>query len=823
MKYSNILKFAIAALLPALTGCSDSVIQSLVSPYDEDDSDKIHVTFSLDFDDAVSSGTVSRATDDEGDETSTDDTDANQSEFAKQIKEYNLTYEKETVQYFEPDENTPIYIIEFDENNLLSATYTCKFRKKEAVAVDDKVSCSGYHYYFNVTLNKSDKKRYFHIIANHNIENIADLPFATESDIFNSDIMVASNNVYWRRIELDKVDDDVIDNLKGLKLIRNFARVMLDFSVLPTATTIGDSQSYGSDYFKKVEWCMMNIPTQSFVAPYMKGQQFATYLSSSVGGSDHDNSAPYTYNELYEEGYRCHVPRTQNNADTFYKRTTNEAADQTGETIDTSVLYDDTVWRQWYEPLYVFENEGSSDSKYFMRTTFLIRATTNDGKQWYYRLNLVDATRNFEQLYLMRNVTYKVQIQSITDAGFDTASEAYTKAASNNFSGSTSTSTFTNVSVNNASLRVEYMKKYIFSSADFTMKYRYVPDVTNLSESGAYQSENGSVKVTSPETYDSSTQAEPAFVGTVDDGFAINAYKVATADISGSNYRQITFSPNTPLKGGSSVTSKVRVQVNDADKTQNNVLYRDVTFVLRNRYKLSNIAITKDGTNTYTLTVRVPNNLPQQIFPLDFTFETYPPCTYPDATRSIMRVISTDESLFAAGTKDSFHFHRAVTYKAYSANYDPTDSQTFVENKDEGYKEITFYFHFLPENLPTDDTDYVFFAVYEPNLSPNPDGDDELDAARPSPLFASFKYEINSDNTDVTLTPYAQYTSEEVARTAWYDLKALKTSQSSDNSSSAARRRSAPTRTSSKEFDPVVGAKNPQRIARLRSLTPALP
>jgi hypothetical protein len=537
----------------------------------------------------------------------------------------------------------------------------------------------------------------------------------------------------------------------------------------------------------------------------MKGQQFATYLNNSQGGSDHNNSTPYTYNELYDEGYRCHVPRTQNNINTFYKRTTNDDADNTKEetAIDKSLPYDDNVWRQWYEPLYVFENEGASDTQNFKRTTFLIRAKTKTGETWYYRMNLVDATRNFEQLYLMRNVTYKVQITSITDAGFGSASEAFIKAASNNFSGSTSTSSFTNVSINNASLRVEYMTKYVFSDADVTMKYRYVPDVTYINmDDGTYVSENDKVKVTSADAY-TGTQV-PAFEGTRDDGFAIASHEIATSNIDGTNYRLITFKPNKPQTGDVSTTSKIRVQVNDPQRTQNNVLYRDVTFILRNRYLLKNINISKDATNTYTLTAEVPDNLPKEIFPLDFTFETYPPTTYPNAEKSIMRVISTDESLFTSGTKDSFHFHRAVTWEKYTSSEFKTV---------DGYKQITFFFHFLTENLP-EETDYVFFAVYEPSLSPDPDV--QIDYQTASPLYASYKFTTSKDDTgkvtDVDLEKKGEYKTNAEAKAAWDELKALKTG-SSATTTSLRRRSSAKV----KDFDPVVGAKNPQRIARLRA------
>lgn len=762
MKYSNIFIPAIAAVMTVMTGCSDSIIDTLQTPYGGgNDSGTVTVTFGLDFDNSLPSGTVSRS-DDDSSATSVDDS---ATDFAKEVANYSTLYKSDTQSYFNPDKGTPIYILAFDENHLLTNVYHCDY--KSSSTVDD---CDITHHYFQVTLNKTKDLRYFHIIANHEIKG--ELPFATESDIFNSEQMIASNNnVYWRRLELTNgVDDNVVTYLNGVKLIRNFARVTLNFSLLPTTTTITkDGKSYGSDYFTEVKWCMMNIPTESFVAPYLKGQEFATFLkvatddgyTASSGGSDHNTSTAYTYDELYNEGYRCHVPRTPDNADTFYDRTSADEADKTLDENDVSadIRYANTVWREWYEPQYTYENEGSSDSYLYKRTTFLIKATTINGETWYYRLNLVDPDRNYEQLYLMRNVSYNVKVTSITDAGFSTASEAFTRAASNNFSGAVTTSAYTNVSANGSSLRVEYMTKYIFSNADVTMKYRYVPDITNLKTDGTYVSDNDNVTVTSTESYNTVTGAVPAFVGSDNTKYAIWSYSQATADESDSNYRVITFKPNTPQTGDVSTTSKVRIQVADSNRPNNNSLYRDVTLVLRNRYKLKNMAINKDDTNTYTLTVDIPDDLPKEIFPLDFLFETYPPVTYPNADKSIMRVIGGDESLFINASKDSFHFNRAVTWEKYNS--------ATVFNTVNGRKQITFFFHILIENLPTDNN-YLFFAVYEPSLSPDPDG--QINYKKASPLYGSFKFEKTTDsdgNDDVTLTKIAEYKTEAEAHTAW--------------------------------------------------------
>jgi hypothetical protein len=628
--------------------------------------------------------------------------------------------------------NAPIYIVAFDENHLLTDVYPCIYKDSD----------NG-KYYYKTTLNKTTQKRIFHLLVGLTISP-SNVPFATESDIFNSDLMTATNtDVFWRRIEVPNIQDDIATYLNDIKLIRNYARVKLSFDLVETSI-------YQASDFAHVEWCMMNVPTMSYVAPYLKEQEFASYFK--------EDGTQATYDDLYEEGYRCHVPRTTSNKSTYYTNTT--AADA------------ETLWTKWYHPLYTYENEGSSESDLYRRTALLIRATKTDSTIWYYRLNLVDPDRNNEQLYLMRNVSYEVKITSINEAGYTTVGEAFSRAAANNISGSASTSTFTNVSTNNASLRVEYMTKYIFSADSVTMNFRYVPNVTKLDDNNNYVSENESVELTTAEAY---TGTAPDFKGTDSTQYAIADYSIAKKDNSGSNYRKITFKPNTPQKGGISTTSKIRVRVNDEDNPTNNSLYRDVTFVLRNRYLMKNMTITRDDVNTYTLTVDIPSGLPQEIFPLDFTFETYPPFAYPNADRSIMRVSGTDESLFN-GKYDSFHYHRAVTWDIY---------QSF--NAENGYTQVTFYFHTITENLPTEDSTIVMFAVYEPSFSPAPD--EQIDRSRPWPLFGAFSFEqytstststsststsTSTSITDPDFTKKAEYTDEESAYNAWYSLHGVK-------------------------------------------------
>jgi hypothetical protein len=736
MKHLSILTLAAATACLSLAGCYDE-LDGLTTEGDSEGT--ITVTFGIELGECTPTrgdGTIGGGytTDPSTDDSHTIPAD---SSFVDELYHFGpegyTYYDSERELTGSKASGASIYILAFDMQHLLTDIYECTYYMYQSATNQ---------YFYKATLNKSTQPRYFHIVVGKDFDP-DNVPLATESDIFNSTLMRAKNtDVYWRRLYLNDVQDDVVGKyLSGVKLIRNYARVKLSFDLV-------ESSKYKASDFAHVEWCMMNVPTMSYVAPYLKEQEFASYFK--------EDGTQATYDDLYEEGYRCHVPRTTSNKSTYYTNTT--AADA------------EKLWTKWYHPLYTYENEGSSESDLYRRTALLIRATKTDSTIWYYRLNLVDPDRNNEQLYLMRNVSYEVKITSINEAGYTTVGEAFSRAAANNISGSASTSTFTNVSTNNASLRVEYMTKYIFSADSVTMNFRYVPNVTKLDDNNNYVSENESVELTTAEAY---TGTAPDFKGTDSTQYAIADYSIAKKDNSGSNYRKITFKPNTPQKGGISTTSKIRVRVNDEDNPTNNSLYRDVTFVLRNRYLMKNMTITRDDVNTYTLTVDIPSGLPQEIFPLDFTFETYPPFAYPNANRSIMRVSGTDESLFN-GKYDSFHYHRAVTWDIY---------QSF--NAENGYTQVTFYFHTITENLPTEDSTIVMFAVYEPSFSPAPDK--QIDRSRPWPLFGafSFKQYTSSESetststsstsiTDPEFTKKEEYTDEESAYNAWYSLHGVK-------------------------------------------------
>jgi hypothetical protein len=281
------------------------------------------------------------------------------------------------------------------------------------------------------------------------------------------------------------------------------------------------------------------------------------------------------------------------------------------------------------------------------------------------------------------------------------------------------------------------------------MMTRYVKDaIKDIDADGYYKADNSQLMLTSAAVYDVNGTV-PAFVGSRDDGFSISSEWDGNDTLN--NYHNFCFKSNTPLAGEKAVSSKVRVTVKD-----NRALYRDVEFILRERYKMRNIELYKDidnnpddENNCFTMTVEIPASMPQELFPLDFTFETYPPCVYPNAAKSIMAVNGVHSSIFTdlANATTSFHYHRTVSWTNFNNKLEKDGSGGFVEK--DGYKRISFFFKInktiLDELYETGSitSKNIRFGVYCNSFSPTPD--DDLEKSTASILEATYLFSSDDD------------------------------------------------------------------------------
>jgi hypothetical protein len=608
--------------------------------------------------------------------------------------------------------NASVKLVLFDENHLLTNAYEGSYLS----------TVNGYNYY-TVTMKLSDKKRIIHVIVNDNDLDIQDIPYGLESDLFSSTLMAVDQGVdaYWGRVEVDKIDEEsTAEALKKLRLVRNFAKVTL---------TLKDE---ALEKLTDVQWGIMGAPAKGSVAPYLSGQNFADYFQGD------DANASSSYEQLYNQGYCGNIPRTSENADTFYTLTTESEESQ-------------IEWKSLDDPIYLFENEGNSSNSLWQKTGFIVRAKYNKSSSYcYYRIAPVDADRNYETLNILRNLHYKLSITNVAAAGYSSATEAYSKAAMNNISGSAETSIYNYVSLDDQVLNVEYVKKYILSPADFTLSVRYIPDVTSTNSDNEYVTDNSKVTLAYASPYNSSDDGQgsmPAFTGSVSDGFSVASYEVTSTD---DDYRTFTFHPNIAPTGGRSVTSSIRVAVDGM-----NTLYRDIEFILRQRYLLQNMQIIKDieaenaddtdEENCFTLTVDIPSNLPDEIFPLEFTLETYPACIYPNVKKSNMEVEGNQDSYFEENTEQTYHFHRRVSKDEFKNVVTKYSKGGMVQEG--GYKKLSFFFKMNAAVLESSGHT-IKFGVYCDSFSSHPDED--IEKAIPQMLQSSFTFTNSNGSYSLT-------------------------------------------------------------------------
>jgi hypothetical protein len=554
----------------------------------------------------------------------------------------------------ENPDKASIVLLLFDENHFLNNVFEAEY--KSTVQEGE-----AQHNYYTVTLKESDAPHFLHVLVNYNTLDINEIPYGTESDIFNSQLMTVGKDtaVYWERVSLPQIDKTTVtQKLSHLKVIRNFCKIALKLNTV-------DASGNAVGTLENAQWGLGYVPTRGTVAPYLKDQEFADYLREDEDG----NTYIADYEALTKDGYAGHVPRRAGD-DSFY--------------AVTSDFEKNIQWKSIGEPLYTFENEGSSNSSLFEKTLIFLKGTFKDkngnldSSESYYRLSLVDPTNNYEILNMLRNIEYNITVTSISSTGYVSAEVAAERPANNNLSGSTVTNSYPTVVMDDSSLRVEYVKKYILSPGEFSLSYRYIPDVNNLDDNGNYVTNNDMVLIKTLSGGTLGTSIVSAYSKVTDEEVGQVLSEFRFTDTNEDKMRLAYFKPNQDNihVGGLVETARIRVSISDKPS-----LYRDIEFILRERYKMENMNIVRDdsyigydmdGTQTYgtdscyTLVVDIPTGMPEELFPLDFTLESQPSVIYPNVRRSIMEVSGSHASIFDQTVKNTFHYHRAVAKNTYN-------------------------------------------------------------------------------------------------------------------------------------------------------------
>lgn len=405
--------------------------------------------------------------------------------------------------------------------------------------------------------------------------------------------------------------------------------------------------------FTLVGYALVNETNEGTVAPYI-GSRFATF--EGLDGAD-DVYATFRENNERYPGVTC------------------------GEIDESAPEADEFT----LEPKYVYErNQDDSDAPVYI----LVKANFN-GATCYYKLDIVssDATTGVTSyLNLYRNFAYHVIIGNVESKGYDSIEEAMNAAASNNISASVEVSEVNRIEDNvGRELSVDKLHIMLVSTDAYILNYNYT------------------------------IKGEPA-------NDHVNAVPVDGDDEGGYNHEAvqeiicnedgtITIIPADPLPA--SMQTQEFIVISDEG------LSRRVTVNVRTPFEFTASCIPQidaEAGTPQTVTLQLPENLPQSVFPLEFYIEPIKKTIYPDVEKNRLPVRLHENS--------SFDYVATITQEQYET----------TANR-------TFEFHFL-SNVAESATDIKvssdLFAEHDLLSFTNPE---------PVILTLTFKYGRNNGNT----------------------------------------------------------------------------
>ncbi len=477
----------------------------------------------------------------------------------------------------------PMHVLVFDENGFFIANQTA--------TVD---SFEGLEGTYTVSLPKNDGKTILHFVLG-DVAYGTYAPTATEVSIFSALTVGDGQDAYWARTEIDGgISEDT--QLPFVTLVRNFAKITLTAGQGVPAT------------FQLSGFAIVNETTEGTVAPYT-GSGFATFELSGQG-------------DAYTEFQRANRGFGGNSAGSL-DDTTPQDADFTTEAK------------------YVYErNQDEAANPAYI----LVKATFN-GQPCYYKLDIVrqdEDTWLTSYLNLYRNFAYKVTINSVAGAGYNTPEQAMNAVASNNISASVEVSQVNSIQDGQGNvLTVDDLDIMITKPEAYSLGYEYREGAENGSE--------GTVR--NGEEY---VQVIPVYEDS-DDGINHSAVQSIVPNYSDAE-GIITITPVNPLPEV--------METQEFVVTTKSGLSRRVTVNVRKPFNFDAVdcddLVESTIGSELTLVVRLPQNMPTSVFPLTLDIEPDKKSIYPDVAKNRIPVVAEGNY--------TFQYRATVTYNDYRRN-----------------------------------------------------------------------------------------------------------------------------------------------------------
>lgn len=487
-----------------------------------------------------------------------------------------------------------LHLLVFDENGYF-------VQAAEATGTFGVVKDTEYE--FTAQLMQSPYKRVVHFIAN-SPKAVKEYEYGSETALINALTTSGSQDAYWQRVELPngilEGNEEMAKKFTKVPLVRNFVKISVDNQ---------------AEIFEYEGIAVINVPNKGTVAPFNVNN--GTYANYSAG---------IAYNTLNDAGYYGYEPS------------------------DMKIVNTDTSSPKFATEHYIYERRQNQDDKDY--TYVIIKGKYNkSGTSTYYKVDIVDG--NKEPYNLLRNFNYVINIKSVLGPGYESADAAAKAAASNNISASIDTKNLLNISDGSSRLYVEYVNKVITKPGTFTLKYKYLPNISDNTQTNYNVPANDNVDLSK-----------------VVEGDVIASSSKASSDDDASDWRTITFT--TPATITETKLQTITIKAG--------VLQREINLILCKPFVL-NVTSTPSGSaalnDDATVTLGLPAGLPAAIFPLEFVIVETGLSISPDASKNNLPVrtsLNVNGQTVSGG--QYFGFVKKVEY----SDYNPTNSDTPAAN-----------------------------------------------------------------------------------------------------------------------------------------------
>lgn len=481
---------------------------------------------------------------------------------------------------------------------------------------------------YTVTLSLTDQKRIIHFIANCPADQIR---YGNEYEVISNMYVTkgqAIETAYWYRVQVpyillkdDNVNlkDEIREKLTCVPLLRNYTQI-----------TVKRGTGLTDDEFKLESFAVYNTINVGTVAPYNKsGQTFQMF---------YDADGLYTYDELLELGYEGHALARATLDNTL---------------VDESPANTDFIAPE--APFYMYERKisvhTSEEDKWDESPAhIIIKGKYNKSEtSTYYKLDLVrkvgTGTDIDNQYYnLLRNFKYVFTLNDVNGPGYSSLADAMANPAGNNLSGATDTQGFTNLSDGQGRIFVSYADTTLVTSDNIKLKYKYIPDLQNADVTA-----NDRVSI------------RPAIT---DQSGAVIKSLVSTTGPDSEGWTTFEFS----IQGIGAIEKNQEIKLHVSDNPN---LHKTIRYSLHRPYAMD---VKCDPKKIYagigkeiSLKIGIPDDLTENIFPLDFMIEVDKLSLGPDAKKGTILSVEGGKSIIPGKAgKQTFHYHYILEYDSYT-------------------------------------------------------------------------------------------------------------------------------------------------------------